>query len=242
MRRLTGLLVMLAAFAIALPALAQSTGSAAGTTQGATAATASAGSATGAAQTAAQPNQDQAQVPQPAQGGVNWQGVGIGAGTVVGNLFYVPAKIVYGVLGGVTGGASYLLTGGNTQTANTIWRSSLGGDYVLTPGMVAGQQPIHFSGPTATAPLPANQPVTPGVSGSTASGAASNVTTTASASNPTSVTSATVGGSSASTSGAASTGASGGSASANPQPADSGTGPVGTGGVSAPPLPSTRIE
>ena len=60
--------------------------------------------------------------------------MGIGAGTVAGNILYVPAKVVYGILGGITGGASYLVTGGNTQTANTIWRSSLGGDYVLTPG------------------------------------------------------------------------------------------------------------
>ena len=83
---------------------------------------------------------------------MNWKGVGIGAGTVAGNVLYMPAKVVYGILGGITGGASYLLTGGNTQTANTIWRSSLGGDYVLTPDMVAGQKPIHFSGPTTTPP------------------------------------------------------------------------------------------
>ena len=45
-----------------------------------------------------------------------------------------------------------LVTAGNTQAANTVWRSSLGGDYVLTPQMVSGQQPINFSGPTNTPP------------------------------------------------------------------------------------------
>src|SRR5271157_4015017 len=95
----------------------------------------------------------QAQVPQPqSDPGVNWKGVGVGAGTVVGNVLYIPAKLVYGILGGVAGGAGWALTGGNTQVANTIWRSSLGGDYVLTPNMVAGQDPVHFSGPTTTAP------------------------------------------------------------------------------------------
>jgi hypothetical protein len=95
------------------------------------------------------------QVPQPQESpGVNWKGVGVGAGTVVGNLLYMPAKLLYGIGGGIVGGAGYVLTGGNKQVADTIWRSSLGGDYVLTPSMVAGKQPVHFSGPTDTAPQP----------------------------------------------------------------------------------------
>ena len=92
-------------------------------------------------------------MPQPDQSSsVNWKGVGVGAGTVVGNVLYMPAKLLYGIGGGIVGGAGYLLTGGNSQVSNTIWRSSLGGDYVLTPDMVAGKQPVHFSGPTDTAP------------------------------------------------------------------------------------------
>ena len=36
----------------------------------------------------------QAQVPQPqSDSGVNWKGVGVGAGTAVGNVLYVPAKV-----------------------------------------------------------------------------------------------------------------------------------------------------
>lgn len=227
MRKVMGLLTMMAALAIALPAMAQSTS---GTTTTGTA-------------TAAQaiPNPGQAQVPQPNDGSVNWQGVGIGAGTVVGNLFYVPAKVVYGVLGGLTGGASYLLTGGNTQTANTIWRSSLGGDYVLTPGMVAGQKPIHFSGPTSTAPLPNDPSAAPAMSGSSMNSTLAQPlapTTTASAANPSAFNATGATGAGASTAGAT-------------QPADRGTGPVGpgnsapgasSGGVAAPPLPATSIE
>jgi hypothetical protein len=138
MKKVTCLLAMVAAGALALPAMAQSPNTAQ-----------SSNDVVGGSQAG------QAQVPQPPDGDVNWKGVGIGAGTVAGNVLYVPAKVVYGILGGITGGASYLLTGGNTQTANTIWRSSLGGDYVLTPDMVAGQKPIHFSGPTTVTPEPA---------------------------------------------------------------------------------------
>ncbi len=100
----------------------------------------------------------QPQVAQPAEGGVNWKGAGIGAGTVAGNLVYVPAKLAYGILGGIAGGAGYALTGGNKQVAETIWRSSLGGDYVLTPNMMTGKEPIYFSGPGATEPAQSTAP------------------------------------------------------------------------------------
>jgi len=111
-----------------------------------------------------------AQVPQP-DAGVNWPGAGYGAAALFGNVLYIPAKLVYAILGGVVGGGTWLITAGNTQAANTVWRSALGGDYVLTPQMVAGQQPINFSGPTDTPPAPAAtadnsatggvQPITP---------------------------------------------------------------------------------
>ena len=130
----------------------------------------------------AQPPQDQAQpqgqtqpqgqIPQPQGGGVDWKGVGVGAGTLGANVLYIPAKLVYGILGGIGGGAGYLLTGGNTQVSDTIWRSSLGGDYVVTPDMIKGDQPVHFSGPTETAPTPDN-PALPAVSGASPGNGAS---------------------------------------------------------------------
>ena len=93
------------------------------------------------------------QVEQP-QNGVNWPGAGYGAAALFGNLLYFPAKLVYAILGTIVGGGTYLVTAGNAQAASTVFRAALGGDYVLTPQMVAGQQPINFSGPTQTPPLP----------------------------------------------------------------------------------------
>jgi hypothetical protein len=103
------------------------------------------------------------QVEQPESGGVNWKGAGLGAATLLANVGYIPAKTVYGILGGIAGAAGFALTGGNQQTANSIWRSSLGGDYVLTPDMIRGDAPIHFSGPSAplTQPAPVQQPQPP---------------------------------------------------------------------------------
>jgi hypothetical protein len=102
----------------------------------------------------AQPNTP-TQVPQP-ESGVNWPGAGYGAAALLGNVVYIPAKLVYAVLGGLIGGGTWLVTAGNTQAADTVWRSSLGGDYVLTPQMIAGEQPINFSGPTETPPVTAD--------------------------------------------------------------------------------------
>src|SRR5260370_1122738 len=84
------------------------------------------GSAQDSGRGAAKP--PQGQVPQPQSGGVDWKGVGVGAGTLGANVLYIPAKLVYGILGGIGGGAGYLLTGGNTQVSDTIWRSSQSAD------------------------------------------------------------------------------------------------------------------
>jgi uncharacterized protein DUF4410 len=89
--------------------------------------------------------------PQPDK--LTWKSVGSGVGAVASNVLYVPAKLVYGTLGGIAGGAGYALTGGNERVADTIWRSSLGGDYVITPHMLTGEEPVHFTGPTSMPPL-----------------------------------------------------------------------------------------
>src|SRR5215469_10309895 len=125
------------------------------------------------------------QVQQP-ENGVNWPGAGYGAVALFGNLLYFPAKLVYAILGTIVGGGTYLVTAGNAQAASTVFRSALGGDYVLTPQMVAGQQPINFSGPTETPPAPSLdasapasgnvQPITPLPPPSSAPAAAPSVT------------------------------------------------------------------
>jgi hypothetical protein len=127
---------------------------------------------------------NQPQVAQPQEGGVNWKGVGVGAGTVAGNIVYVPLKVAYGILGGIAGGAGYALTGGNKQVADTIWRSSLGGDYVLTPDMITGEKPIYFSGPNATAPANQSSDNTPATSPQAASSSVASPALDATASLP----------------------------------------------------------
>jgi hypothetical protein len=76
---------------------------------------------------------------------------GFGVLAVTTNLFYMPTKLVYAVLGGVTGSLAFLLTAGNTDVAHSVWSPSLGGTYVVTPAMLRSEEPILFSGASHSA-------------------------------------------------------------------------------------------
>ena len=75
-----------------------------------------------------------------------WEDAGWGALSVGANLGYMPAKLLYATFGAMTGGLAYGLTLGNSQVADTIWWTSMGGTYVLTPRMLQGQDEIAFAG------------------------------------------------------------------------------------------------
>jgi hypothetical protein len=81
-----------------------------------------------------------------------WSTVGWGALTGLSNLLYVPAKLVYAGVGGLTGGLALGLTGGDMNTAQAIWEPSLRGDYFLTPGMIQGEESFSFAGAPAVSP------------------------------------------------------------------------------------------
>ena len=72
---------------------------------------------------------------------------GMGTAAVLVNVLYMPAKLVYAVLGGITGGFAYVLTGANYQVAERVWTPSLGGNYVVNAEQLKGNQPIYFSAP-----------------------------------------------------------------------------------------------
>ena len=74
------------------------------------------------------------------------QDAGVGLAAAMANLFYIPAKITYAALGGVTGGLTYALTLGGTEAAEKVWVASGGGDYVLSTEHISGQKKVHFTG------------------------------------------------------------------------------------------------
>lgn len=70
---------------------------------------------------------------------------GWGSLTMLANVAYMPAKMVYALMGGLTGGLAYACTAGDLDTAESIWSTSMGGTYVLTPGMLRGEQGVVFA-------------------------------------------------------------------------------------------------
>lgn len=87
-------------------------------------------------------------VARPARAGY-LDDAGWGTLTVLTNLVYMPAKIIYATLGGLTGGLALGLTGGDMETAETVWVTSMGGTYIVTPGMLRGEEAIAFAGTSA---------------------------------------------------------------------------------------------
>lgn len=71
-------------------------------------------------------------------------GLGLVAG--FGTFVYFPVKMVYSMVGGLVGGLTYLVTLADEETANAVWEPTLGGTYVLTPDMIAGNEPVSFIG------------------------------------------------------------------------------------------------
>ena len=75
-----------------------------------------------------------------------WGDAGYGNVAAFANIFYMPVKVVYGGLGLITGSLAYVLTVGDSDTAQRVWSPSLGGSYVVTPAMVRGDEPLLFNG------------------------------------------------------------------------------------------------
>lgn len=67
-------------------------------------------------------------------------------GTVLANVVYVPTKVVFAGVGAAASGVTYLVTLGNSHTTRQVWDASVGGDYVVTPSMVDGEDRLHFVG------------------------------------------------------------------------------------------------
>ena len=59
---------------------------------------------------------------------------------------YCAGKSAFAVAGSVVGGLGYALSGGNSETAQSIWTKSVYGTYILRPAHLRGDEPIQFLG------------------------------------------------------------------------------------------------
>jgi len=105
--------------------------------------------------TAATPAAATAAPAEPAAEPAVGEELGYGFGSVVANVFYMPAKITYAGLGLLTGGIGWVLSGGKNEVANNIIYPAVKGNYVVTPSHLKGTDPLYFVGAPPPPPEPA---------------------------------------------------------------------------------------
>ena len=75
-------------------------------------------------------------------------GAGLGAAGWLLSIPYGAGKVAFAALGGIIGGFTYALTGGDLDTAKKVWTTSIYGTYVITPDHLNGERPLRFFGHT----------------------------------------------------------------------------------------------
>ena len=83
------------------------------------------------------------------------QDVVYGAGSVLGTAVYAPFKATFCILGGITSGFTFPFAG--ADTAGKVATAGCGGTWVITPGVLKGQDHVKFVGGQALPP-PARPP------------------------------------------------------------------------------------
>ena len=69
---------------------------------------------------------------------------GVAVGVSAGNMWFLPIKAISMTVGVMSGALSYVVTGGNAELTQQIWRDTTQGPYVITPDvarMSIGQRP-----------------------------------------------------------------------------------------------------
>jgi hypothetical protein len=72
--------------------------------------------------------------------------IGIGVASFLCSVPYGAAKVSMAVLGGIIGGFTYLLSGFDRRAADSVWYTTIEGDYVVTPDHLRGKRDLRFTG------------------------------------------------------------------------------------------------
>lgn len=71
---------------------------------------------------------------------------GLGAAAAISSLVYGPLKLAYATGGVLVGAFAWAFTAGDTEVADKVFTRALRGNYVITPAILMGQEPLYFIG------------------------------------------------------------------------------------------------
>ena len=69
---------------------------------------------------------------------------GVAVGVSAGNMWFIPIKAISVSMGALSGALSFLVTGGNLELTQQIWRDTIPGPYLITPELAkksVGERP-----------------------------------------------------------------------------------------------------
>jgi hypothetical protein len=74
----------------------------------------------------------------------NIEKAGVAVGVSAGNMWFLPIKAIVMSVGAISGAISYIVTGGDTELTQQIWRDTQQAPYIITPELARtsiGQRP-----------------------------------------------------------------------------------------------------
>jgi len=72
-------------------------------------------------------------LPQTPRAEDNIEKAGVAVGVSAGNMWFLPIKAIVISVGAISGTLSYLVTGGNAELTQQIWRDTMNEPYIITP-------------------------------------------------------------------------------------------------------------
>lgn len=82
----------------------------------------------------------------PSAGADSSDGTGIQVASWALTVPYIIGKGAFALGGAVVGSLGYVFSGGNFNTAQTVWTKSIYGTYVIRPAHLRGEESVHFLG------------------------------------------------------------------------------------------------
>ncbi len=71
---------------------------------------------------------------------------GLGLASFVCSIPYGAVKVSTALLGGIMGSFTYVLSGFDKRAADSVWYTTMKGDYIVTPDHLRGNRSLRFTG------------------------------------------------------------------------------------------------